>query len=81
MKHIRLSVGVALVYQRFWWKGAYTAVHAMNALQRYVDADGKKIQNGYQLFMTYRLGAGGPPIFCLSRDYTSTLNFRDSAPR
>jgi len=50
------SVGVALVYQRFWWKGAYTAVHAMNALQRYVDADGKKIQNGYQLFMSYRLG-------------------------
>ena len=50
------SFGVALAYQRFWWKGAYTAVHAMNALQRYVDADGKKIQNGYQLFMTYRLG-------------------------
>jgi hypothetical protein len=48
--------GIALVYQRFWWKGAYTAVHAMNALQKYVDDDNKKIQNGYQLFMTYRLG-------------------------
>lgn len=47
---------MALVYQRFWWKGAYTAVHAMNALQRYVDADPMKSQNGYQLFMTYRLG-------------------------
>jgi hypothetical protein len=50
------EVGVALVYQRFWWKGMYTAVHAMNALQKYVDTEGQKIQNGYQLFMTYRLG-------------------------
>lgn len=63
MKHIRLSVGVASVYQRFWWKGDYTAVHAMNALQRYVDADGKKIQNGYQLFMTYRLERRWPTYF------------------
>ncbi|MEX2591730.1 MAG: hypothetical protein WD426_03075 [Anditalea sp.] len=28
----------------------------MNALQKYVDKDNLKIQNGYQLFMTYRLG-------------------------
>jgi len=48
--------GVSLVYQRFLWKGVYTAVHAMNALQAYVDDDNIKIQNGYQLFMTYRLG-------------------------
>lgn len=48
--------GIALAYQRFLWKGAYTAVHAMNALQRYADDDDIKIQNGYQLFMTYRLG-------------------------
>ncbi|MBK6266065.1 hypothetical protein JKA74_13560 [Marivirga sp. S37H4] len=48
--------GIAFVYQRFIWKGAYTAIHAMNALQRYVDEDNRKIQNGYQLFMTYRLG-------------------------
>ncbi|CAN5328906.1 hypothetical protein BH23BAC1_BH23BAC1_17540 [soil metagenome] len=50
------EVGIALVYQRFWWKGAFTSVHAMNALQKYVDEDHNKIQNGYQLFMTYRLG-------------------------
>ncbi|CAN5884725.1 hypothetical protein BH24BAC1_BH24BAC1_34010 [soil metagenome] len=48
--------GLALAYQRFLWKGAYTAVHAMNARQRYVDEKNVKIQNGYQLFMTYRLG-------------------------
>lgn len=50
------TFGVAFVYQRFLWKGAYAAVHAMNALQKYVDEDNNKIQNGYQLFMTYRLG-------------------------
>jgi hypothetical protein len=48
--------GVAFVYQRFLWKGAYTAIHGLNALQRYVDDDNIKIQNGYKLFMTYRLG-------------------------
>jgi hypothetical protein len=48
--------GVALAYQRFWWRGLYTGIHAMNALQNYVNADGKKFQSGYQLFMTYRLG-------------------------
>ncbi len=24
------SFGIAFAYQRFWWKGAYVAVHAMN---------------------------------------------------
>jgi hypothetical protein len=50
------SYGVALVYQRFWWKGAYTAIHAMNALQKYTDTKNATTQNGYQLFMTYRIG-------------------------
>lgn len=48
--------GIALVYQRFWWKGLYTSVHAFNGLQHYVDDNHRKIKNGYQLFMTYRLG-------------------------
>lgn len=48
--------GIALAYQHFWWKGLYTAVHAMNTLQKYKGDDGKLIKNGYQLFMTYRVG-------------------------
>lgn len=48
--------GVALVYQRFLWEGLYAAVHAMNAKQNYYDESNVKIQSGYQLFMTYRLG-------------------------
>jgi hypothetical protein len=50
------AFGIALVHQHFWWKGAYTSVHAMNSLQRYMAEDNKHIQNGYQLFMTYRVG-------------------------
>ena len=48
--------GVAFVYQRFWWKGLYTGIHVMNAWQRFVDSEGEKIGNGFQLFNTYRLG-------------------------
>lgn len=47
--------GLALVYQHFWWKGLYSSIHALNAFQKYVDEDGGKIQNGYQLFFTYRV--------------------------
>ncbi len=48
--------GFALVYQRFWWKGFYTGVHVMNAWQVFVDDRGKKIDNGFQIFTTYRMG-------------------------
>jgi hypothetical protein len=50
------AFGIGLVYQHFWWKGAYTSIDAGNMLQTYMDEDNKHIQNGYQLFMTYRLG-------------------------
>lgn len=53
--HVRQNV-IGLAYNRFWWKGLYTGVHAMNAFQRYYDEDNKKIKNGFTLFMTYRLG-------------------------
>ncbi|MEQ8925152.1 MAG: hypothetical protein RLO81_05025 [Fulvivirga sp.] len=47
--------GFAIAYQRFWWKGLYTAVHVMPAWQRFVQ-DGSKIDNGFQIFNTYRIG-------------------------
>lgn len=50
------EIGIALAYQRFLWKGLYTAVHVMNARQTFVDESGNKIKNGYQMFNTYRLG-------------------------
>lgn len=48
--------GFALAYQHFWWKGLYTGIHVMNAWQKFVNEDGKKIDNGFQIFNTYRLG-------------------------
>ncbi len=48
--------GIALAYQRFFWKGLYGAIHVMNARQTFVDDNGDKIKNGYQMFNTYRLG-------------------------
>ena len=48
--------GLALAYQRFWWKGLFTSIHVMNAWQSFVGHDGKKIDSGFQIFNTYRVG-------------------------
>lgn len=48
--------GFALVYQRFWWKGLYTGIHVMNAWQTFVNENGNKMDNGFQIFNTYRVG-------------------------
>ncbi len=48
--------GFALVYQRFLWKGLYAGVHVMSAWQSFVDDNGVKIDDGFQIFNTYRLG-------------------------
>ena len=48
--------GFAIAYQRFWWKGLYTGVHVMSAWQSFVDNDEQKIDDGFQIFNTYRVG-------------------------
>ncbi|MDO6739337.1 hypothetical protein [Wenyingzhuangia sp. 2_MG-2023] len=48
--------GFAVAYQRFLWKGLYTGVHVMNAWQNFINEDGQKIDNGFQIFNTYRIG-------------------------
>jgi len=48
--------GFALAYQHFWWKGLYTGVYVMNAWQNFIDENGEKIDDGFQIFNTYRLG-------------------------
>lgn len=48
--------GFALAYQRFWWKGLYSGVHIMSAWQSFVNEEGSRIDRGFQLFNTYRLG-------------------------
>lgn len=48
--------GFAVAYQRFWWKGLYTGIHVMPAWQSFVNDEGNKIDNGFQIFNTYRVG-------------------------
>lgn len=48
--------GVALVYQRFFWKGLYAAAHIMPMWQTFVNDKGKKVDNGFHIFTTYRAG-------------------------
>ena len=43
-------------FSKFLWKRAYTQVHSTLLRQHYLDEDGAKIQSGYQLFNTVRLG-------------------------
>jgi hypothetical protein len=48
--------GFAFAYQHFWWKGLYTGIHVMNAWQTFVNDNGNKIDKGFQIFNTYRMG-------------------------
>lgn len=48
--------GFAIAYQRFLWKGLYTSIHVMNAWQDFINEDVHKIDDGFQIFNTYRLG-------------------------
>jgi hypothetical protein len=48
--------GVALAYQRYFWKGLYAAVHVMPTWQTFVNENGNKVDNGFQIFNTNRIG-------------------------
>lgn len=48
--------GIGAAYQRFIWKGLYTNVEAVPLLQKYQNQENQKIQNGFQLFLTFRTG-------------------------
>lgn len=50
------AFGAGLAYQRFIWKGAYAKVHSTLLRQNYLDELGNRIQSGYQLFNTIRIG-------------------------
>ncbi len=53
--HIR-EYGVSLNYQRFLWKRVFAQVDVMPAWQTFVDDNGNKIDNGFQIFNTYSIG-------------------------
>lgn len=50
------AFGLGLAYKRFLWKRAYAQLHATAFRQNYLDTSNQKIQSGFQLFNTLRIG-------------------------
>lgn len=50
------EVGLSLAYQRFFWKGLYAELNVMPTWQLFANSEGHKVDNGFQLFNTYRVG-------------------------
>lgn len=48
--------GLSVAYQRFFYKGLYAELNVMPTLQKFVNNNGQKIDNGFQTFNTYRVG-------------------------
>ncbi len=48
--------GISISYQRFFWKGLYAELNVMLTLQKFMNTNGTKIDNGFQIFNTYRVG-------------------------
>lgn len=48
--------GVTFSYQRFIYEGLYAQLDVMPTLQHFVNDDGKKIDDGFQIFNSYRIG-------------------------
>lgn len=48
--------GLSVAYQRFFRKGLYAELNVMPTLQTFVNNNGKKIDDGFQVFNTYRAG-------------------------
>ncbi|MCU0325512.1 MAG: hypothetical protein MUF45_09715 [Spirosomaceae bacterium] len=48
--------GVTVSYQRFLWKGLYAQLDVMPTLQIFANDNKKKIDDGFQIFNSYRLG-------------------------
>lgn len=53
--HARI-LAPTLAYQRFWWKGVYTSVYALNAFEKYFNENKATIGNGYTLYLNFHLG-------------------------
>ena len=48
--------GIGIAYQRYLWKGLYVAVHATPMWQTFRNENGDKVDNGFIIFNTNRVG-------------------------
>ena len=75
--------GVSLNYQRYLWNGLFAQVDVMPAFQTFVNENGDKVDNGFQIFNTYSIGYHiklfrdrffiDPSIAITHRPYQSTM--------
>jgi len=50
------AYGLGLIYQRFIWKQFFTAAHVNTFLQNFYNEQKNKMQNGFQLYLQFRVG-------------------------
>lgn len=50
------EIGITLSYTRFLWKGLYAQLDVMPTWQLFVHDKNKKIDHGFQIFNSYRVG-------------------------
>ena len=50
------AYGAGLAYKRFLWRGGFAQAHATAFRQNYLDPQRDRIQSGFQLFTTLRVG-------------------------
>lgn len=50
------EIGITASYQRFLWKGFYAQLDVMPTWQIFVNNNGNKIKDGFQVFNSYRAG-------------------------
>ena len=48
--------GFAIAYQRYFWKGLYTAIHVAPMWQTFKNENDNKVGDGFHIFNTYRVG-------------------------
>jgi hypothetical protein len=48
--------GIGITYQRFLWKGLFTAIEILPLKKTYLDENKKKIDNGFKFYTSYHLG-------------------------
>jgi len=48
--------GLSVAYQRFFGEKFYAELNVMPSIQKFVNKEGRKIDDGFQIFNTYRVG-------------------------
>lgn len=48
--------GIGIAYQRFLWRGLYSSLQILPLKRMYLDESEKRIQSGFRLFSTLRVG-------------------------